>query len=568
MEKSSNDGDHIEITIGSKAKLVAAGKNVLQQIIYQELHQPGLPLYKKLTEPFWGALAWRRYARYLARSLATLEGVDREFSELFAFLSPLDLPVRMEAGEYKLSTIVESLALRRVIVLGEAGSGKTTSLRHLAMRQARLYAKGKATHIPIFGSLASFTGSDVLSFLFDKVIGYSSEETNYLLPSYLSRGRMIIFFDALNEMPGDEFSDNIRLLREFIYKYPLNRYVFSCRLENYRGELELPRAVIQPLSNQIIRAFIDGYLGEEGHKVYQQLEDTGLLQMVRSPLLLWMVIKTRNVPDSVGQLIERFVETLVEREYAKGEVQRKYLVLAEQTFYSALQRLAFVMMDKYRTTVIAKGEIDSILSGMNLQDRGEGLLSQGIDALLLRYSDERKRNFGFWHQIIQEYFAALSLERRYLDLTNAQLEALCNDPWWWETLVLLGDILPDNLQYLNRILDIPPNIQRVLLAAAIFHRIQVVDERYEMRIFAELLQVIEQSDLASLQATVNSLSRVTGKKFLFRLGKLLPMQKAEIQTKVVKLLASLGGTEVVTLLLAGLREEENKKLWYRPLSEV
>lgn len=548
-QNAAYPSDEISVTIGSGAKNVAAGKEVLQQIIYQEQRPLVLPWYRRLTEPFWTTKAWRSYCLELAHYMMQEEGVDHEFSELMALLSPADIPVIWDNKVYTLSAIVEEIALRQVVILGEPGSGKTTSLRHLVMEQAKRAAGSPGKYrIPIFASLGSYAGESPVRFLQDKVVGYGSGELSFLLPSYLSQGRVIVFLDALNEMPGDQYEHNIKLLRQFIGNYPLNRYVFACRTEHYGGELDMPRAIIQPLDDNSVKRFVVGYLESDGEEFYKRLTNENLLDMVRNPFFLWMVLKTRNIPKSKGSLIEHFVSILLEREESKGSVHRQYSWAPTSLLREALEHLAFSMIRDYRTTVISCVEAAKLLT-TNLEAFSPyDYLSQGCETLIARYTDDRRRNLSFWHQIIQEYFAASYLEEKIVEISDQDLATYCRDPWWWETLVLLTGVIQSSDALIQRVWGDGQDTQRTMLAAALIYNAGDLNTELEQRILQDLMKHFRQSSGADIELAVN-LAKIAGKRFLLALGSNILKYDIQIATTLIELLAQVGGSDAAAVIL-------------------
>ena len=543
-------GDHIEATIGDNAQGVIVGKKILQQIIHQEVQPASILWYRKLTKFLWIKKAWKRYCNELALSLAQQEGVDREFSELTALFSPSDLPVLLQSGEYKLSEIIDGLRLRNVILLGDPGCGKTTSLRHLAMRQARRTVRSpKKFRLPVFASLGSYTGGDILEFLKSRVGGYCGMPLSELLVEYLSRGRLIIFFDAMNEMPGDQYAENIKKIRKLIEDYPLNRYVFSCRSDAYNGELEIPAATIKALDNETIRAFSVNYLGEEGEIFYERLEKEDLVDMVRNPFFLLMVLKTRNFPKSKGEMLEHFLEILLKREKSKGDIRRSYDWAPVVELKKVLEQLAYLMTHHYRTTVISRKEVERFLNESLRTGTGYDFISQGCETLILRYTDDRRRNLGFWHHIIQEFLAASYLERRFDELKDEELKSICCDEWWWEPLILLSGIIEKKDDLIKRVLGKSPNAESLMLSLVLVYNSGASEEKQKNDILNRFLKAFRKEIRVTAKEIIIKLMKAAGKQFIMDLRQKLPVKNNTVNEQVIRLLTRLGGTDVVNMLL-------------------
>ncbi len=509
----------VEVRIGDGARYVAAGENVVQQLVFRQTHAQRLGLWRGLTLPFWQHRAWRQYCLGLAETLRREEGVDHEFTELRALFSPANLPVVIEKVERRLGEILDQYRLRRVIVLGEPGSGKTTSLRHLAMLQARAAASSRRARIPMFVSLGSYTGEDPVEFLQDKVLGSGRWELAVLLPKMLAQGRMILFLDALNEMPGTNYDGNIRLLRGWMESYSQNRFVFSCRTEHYRGELGIRQATVQRLTDAMIRDFAVRYRPEDGLQLFDTLRRDDLLEMVRNPLILWMVLKTGITSSNRGLLIEGFVKTLLVREEAKRDVHREYRRAPSEELSRALEHLAFQSQSRYRSTMLPLAEAKTLLDeGREGSGAAYDFVEQGCDALLLRFTDPRRRNLAFWHQILQEYLTAAYLERHLVRLDDEELRRLASDPWWWETLVLLSGLVEDGPALIDRLVDEESSVEALLLASALAANTRDEYSDLSSGLIARLVEKLEQGLDEATRVAATELASVAGSRFLIELA--------------------------------------------------
>ena len=574
-EVTKKSGDNILINIASGGP-VAAGKHVSQTtIIYQNTASRQLTWFQRLTLPIWVDPMWRSYCGNLAQTLSEKEGVDREFSELMAVLSPADLPIRFEDKGYLLSEVIDGLRLPRVIILGEPGSGKSTSLRHLAMIQARKAARNNRKYkIPVLAPLDTYTGGDILEFLQDKVEGFKSGQLSVLLPRYLQEGRMILFFDALNEMPGDQFLKNIRLILKAIDDYPRNRFVFTCRTEQYKGELKIPRAVLQPLDDALIEEFIKGYLGASGTAFFNRLQGESLLPLVRNPFFLWMVLRIGEVPKSKGNLIEQFVDTLFEREEGKGKIYRQIEHYPTPELKGILQYLAFQMMMKYRTTVISRDETEALIRDFTPPKPNSDFIQQGCDALILRFSDARKRNFGFWHQIIQEYFAAAYLDKQIGKLSDPEFVQLISDPWWWETLFIWVGVSEDQYLLISNILGKEFDAKRVIFANALFYNSgNTANSPLRKRLVDAMCRLLTEGMSKESISLILNLNELVGNRFFFepcqafiasldsnaKVADADPAQQLKSIPAVIEVAGRLGGQDAVRVLFQIFEFDNNRR---------
>ncbi len=286
------------------------------------------------------------------------------------------------------------------------------------------------------------------------VVGATELAAN--LEGYLEAGRLFILFDALNEMPSEGYSERVLALRRFIDEWSPkgNRFLVTCRVLDYGEELAgLQRVEIQPLSDGQIEAFLQKELPDGWRRLWSRLTDQTagerrLLELARNPYILTMMIDVFAEQGELGrnqaELMERFTQILLSRDKAKyspdqwldADVQRE-----------ALSILAFEMQEKPDSgTRVKRYELEPLLPerikpghrwipSPPLAD----VLTLAANAHIIEMPVDRS-SVRFYHQLLQEYFAARALVKRVSDLRGlADLRGL-------EDLVGLGEDAPSDLQ--------------------------------------------------------------------------------------------------------------------------
>jgi formylglycine-generating enzyme required for sulfatase activity/energy-coupling factor transporter ATP-binding protein EcfA2 len=255
---------------------------------------------------------------------------------------------------------------KRLVLLGETGSGKSTVLRYLAYQLAEDVLEqidkwpdwedkesDSAVLIPIFCPLAKvatfliqYAGDGekalwtLLSDTFDDVRGSRIELRNHL-KDMLRRGQVILLFDGLDELPAggdnprEKVSHAIRSLASGdAAKSPI--VITSRTKPYYASEIwQMPAAegwqvqLIAPLSSEQMRHFIQQWYRELGSTLDDSEERaeqliaalskaTGLRlqELVESPLLLTMLVilhyNCNELPTDRVEVYERFVELLLD----------------------------------------------------------------------------------------------------------------------------------------------------------------------------------------------------------------------------------------------------------------
>jgi hypothetical protein len=168
-----------------------------------------------------------------------------------------------------------------------------------------------------------------------------------------------------------------------------------------------------------------------------------LFNIARNPYLLTcLIVLHRNSPDGelprhMGLLFGRLVKQLWERERLRQT--RGWVPYAEAEAW--LGAIAFRMIDENLSTTLLKGAARTTLD--------DDLLHVCASANILVVEDHGVR---FYHQLLQEYFAAVEIERVGPDAVIAAREVLITNQWrlgvqaphrWDEVLVALCGITSD-----------------------------------------------------------------------------------------------------------------------------
>ncbi len=333
-----------------------------------------------------------------------------------------------------------------VILLGDPGSGKTMALENLAYEFAIKTSPPLALSkveggiegglLPLPLRLSEFgPGMTVEAFIEQGWAG--SEQSGYWgmaelaanLAGYLEAGRLFVLFDALNEMPQEEYAKRAQALRSFIDRWSVkgNRFLVTCRVLDYGEELSgLQRVEVQPFNNDQIKAFIQNVLPQSGAGLWQTLgrekeARRRLLELARNPYLLTMMVV---IFDEVGHLSQNRAELMTDftqmlMGWAKEKCDRqKWLDTEVQV--EALSVLAYETQARAGFgTMIKTGLVKAVMPELVQPDPAwppvpappEQVLTLAAGANIIEMPGDRS-TMRFYHQLLQEYFAARELLKR------------------------------------------------------------------------------------------------------------------------------------------------------------
>ncbi len=352
-------------------------------------------------------------------------------------------------------------AAGRLLVLGEAGSGKTVSLERLAWELCGTTEPA----IPVLVRLFRYAGTPLAAW-----VRASLQETGHLrldderaLSAFLkeSGSRCFFLFDGLNEVPPSYRDHLVDELSRWISSYPRHPVILTSRPQDelwrrLRGEVTRA-VVVQAIGDEQARAYLVAHLHERGTDLYRQLDDR-LRTLARTPLVLWLIKEAgaagESVPGNRGELYARFVSRMLRRDTDR----RMDAEIPERVKRRALADLAYHLGREQRLSCSRDEAVELVTRRLG-DDLADPVVGACARHGLLAGDDP------VWfapHQTVQEHFAALALRevaerewslgrwerikragRRLLAGRDEGLAGLAADDWWMETFVQLAGLVDD-----------------------------------------------------------------------------------------------------------------------------
>jgi hypothetical protein len=329
---------------------------------------------------------------------------------------------------------------RRIILLGDPGSGKTTTLWRLVYDYAQTAQEVEQAPVPVFVPLGGYTDDSPFNAYLARHLGPLTTH----LEAYLASGRLILLLDGLNEMPQAEYEKRVGRIRTTLERHPDAMAVVTCRTLDYVVKLEkLQEVEVSPLDEDRIRVFLRNYLGwTAGERLFQKMDRWSLLDLCQNPYMLLMTAQVYvsaggELPVNRAHLVTAFVDTLLKREEKRHA--EEWIEGKDQK--DSLAALAYAMQSEgEKGTIVergwALGHLCQAVPGCDTQR----LLYLAASATLLDIDDATVR---FRHQLLQEYFSGRFFVEIASDNELVLLFEHLADDHWREVFVLTASLLDD-----------------------------------------------------------------------------------------------------------------------------
>ena len=177
----------------------------------------------------------------------------------------------------------------RLLILGEAGSGKTTTLLHLAQELTKRACDDTNQPIPIILNLSSWRDNiqSIQNWIITEV-NNKYDICKDTVQKWLTSGTISLLLDGLDEVAPDLQEKCIESLNDFLQPNQWEGSLVVCsRNEVY--ELDLNNSIcLQPLTQEKTQDYV---MQTGGEKLWNKLKgNTNLLTRAKNPLLLNIII--------------------------------------------------------------------------------------------------------------------------------------------------------------------------------------------------------------------------------------------------------------------------------------
>ena len=351
-----------------------------------------------------------------------------------------------------------------LIVLGGPGAGKSTFLRKVGL-EALKGEDGTFEYqcIPVFLELRRFTEGpiDIEAWVTEefKICGHPYPEQ--WANSKLKSGELLILFDGLDEVPEPKVNNVINKIRDFVHQYSQNRFIASCRVGAYKGELtDFAVVEMADFDDSQIEMYINNWFASASNRkmktaqrCWQALNDPehrATKALAQNPLSLALLCtiyeESQDFPSSQAILYEKIFNIFLKKWTAEKGVQRDPSMSPYLAIPTVKDLLSEIAAENFKENRLVFREDELINQIQEFYQRRTDVssrfdASEILDALLVDPGLFIERSSGiytFFHLTFQEYLTANSIKGDAQSIQRLVTTHLHNEQWQEVFLLTVG----------------------------------------------------------------------------------------------------------------------------------
>jgi hypothetical protein len=333
----------------------------------------------------------------------------------------------------------------QVLVLGDPGAGKTTTLMTYALRATNLRISDPASPLPLIARIADWSTYGEPS-----VVKWMSQKNGLdytALVNLRRQGRLLLLLDGLDELRPSEVQKQTgdlktKFLDTLEKEIGSNQIIITSRSHDFSAlnrKTRLRGAVtLAPLTDNQIRY----YLSKHRHIWTLLATDNELLEIVRVPLFLSSLTfafgsetdhkdklaELRGLSEIPGKLRNSIIRRYVERRYEHETRKRGVDFPAIDDFYAFWGRIAVELME-----ATDRCDLESLVHLYGYKK----MLQAAVELNIVVHDNYDLR---FSHQILKTHFAASYWLDQYRDGTESLLKIRDSNAFNDEQIAALTDV--------------------------------------------------------------------------------------------------------------------------------
>ena len=387
---------------------------------------------------------------------------------------------------------------KRIVILGDAGMGKTTACKKLAIEFGRRHEDFeiniKGVHFLLFVRCRELSGN-----FFEKVAELllgrpcDSTERDQLIRLLCSNAKNVLFvIDGLDEIPDNNMNSELedllngKLIRGCRIIATTRPKGLKSRQSFFHSQFKIQKFKDADVSEYVGRYFSKSKscLARELTKVVLDKENQFLVNLSLTPLnlsLLCLLWEDNQgvLPETLSELYTKLFRCLTKRFIAKkrlscqeSDINSTVLFVLKQLAYASLKKGSSYFDDNELNHTVSSVPI-TFIAGMKLNEGSSDTISKyvvqfGLVVSAGKASGKLSNNYKyeFTHRSCQEFLCAQVVRDQLTGCTSANISHVCADNYWIVNLYTeYGNVYFErelSIRFLLDLLD-PTNLRLFLI---------------------------------------------------------------------------------------------------------
>ncbi|MCW3125779.1 MAG: hypothetical protein JWO03_1437 [Bacteroidetes bacterium] len=358
----------------------------------------------------------------------------------------------LNTKQYVLLDLIKSRESKRIFLLSDAGSGKTTAIKQLASE----LSETTLPFLPIVCDLKNYDGENLDSF-----IKFYLKDLDKYDPNNL-----VLILDGFDEISTDKLDSAAKKINLFSQtkEYKSITILVTSRTNFFNNQLDsFQTFYLRNINEFDVENFLVKVLGDKKEEFYKLISRKNLRPLLFNFFTLfelsnlYRVSGTGNFPNNRKDIFEQIILRKIKSNEAHFRLSGQQLEEKAHLIISKLEQLAIAMTQLGKDN-ITKEIFDKIFP--NINDRG--LLKYGF----LISKDATGTSWEFEHKNYKEYFAASILARQETEKVKELIAFKPKyekiKPRWVNTISFLFSMLsktdPKFEEILQWIIEIEPEV--------------------------------------------------------------------------------------------------------------
>lgn len=317
------------------------------------------------------------------------------------------------------NTILSDNEHRKLALLGNFGTGKSTFCRKYAHDLAISYRNGKTNRIPVRINLSDFDSKLHIQELILNTLQfrYNLNITQTICHELQRIGRFLFLFDGFDEMASrvdvDTMRENLRDINK-VADIQENKFILTCRTHFFRDRVqveiltEFDILYIPEWGERELKEYLKKRFGKNWKPQLERISGThNLPELAQTPLFLEMIVET--LPE-LGDEVKRIeLYQAYTDKWIQEQSRRKGARLLEEQRRQFVRELAMKLYLEGKLSCHHKEFVPLLRQRFEIDDAAQmDYLRSDVQTCTFLTRDG-KGNYGFRHKSFMEFFVAQTL---------------------------------------------------------------------------------------------------------------------------------------------------------------